>query len=228
MRNFKISSLFICLFLSAGCATVPQAEIGDLKKEVAQLQIKYNQMETRQADLYSKYEAGLVSNDALTAINQELFKKISQLSQKIQDLEIIQKKAASSQSGSASVQTPTSAYQNAYNDYLIGKYELAFNGFKSFIKKYPDHELASKVQYYIGECLYSQNNWKDAYEEYKKTEELYQGSEFGASARLKMALCLELLGRKQDAQIVFKSILVDYAKSPEAFTAKEKLKTYTK
>lgn len=226
--KIKITALFFCVFLFAGCATVPQTEITDLKKELAQLQIKFNQLESRQADLFAKYESGQVTNDAISASNQELFKKISQLSQKIQDLEIIQKKSASSSGGAVSVQTPTVVYQNAYNDYLVGKYELALTGFKSFIKKYPEHELAPKVQYYIGECLYSQNNWKDAYEEYKTVDSMYNGSEFSSSARLKMALCLELLGRKQDAQVVFKSILVDYPKSPESFTAKEKLKMYAK
>jgi tol-pal system protein YbgF len=226
--KIKITALFFGVFLFAGCATVPQTEITDLKKELAQLQIKFNQLESRQADLFAKYESGQVTNDAINASNQELFKKISQLSQKVQDLEIIQKKSASSSGGAVSVQTPTVIYQNAYNDYLVGKYELALTGFKSFIKKYPEHELAPKVQYYIGECLYSQNNWKDAYEEYKTVDSLYNGSEFSSSARLKMALCLELLGRKQDAQVVFKSILVDYPKSPESFTAKEKLKMYAK
>jgi tol-pal system protein YbgF len=227
MKNIKINILLFVLFLSVGCATVPQNEISDLKNEFAQLQVKYNQLESRQADLYARYESGLVTNDTVNASNQELFKKISQLSQKVQDLEIIQKKSVDS-GDSVSVQTPTIMYQNAYNDYLVGKYELSLTGFKSFIKKYPEHELASKVQYYIGECLYSQNNWKDAYEEYKIIGEQYQESEFSSSARLKMALCLELLGRKQDAQVVFKSILVDYPKSPEVFTAKEKLKMYAK
>lgn len=226
-NNIKIYLLTSVLFLFIGCATVPQNEIFDLKKEFAQLQVKYNQLESRQADLYAKYEAGLVANDTVNASNQELFKKLSQLSQKVQDLEIVQKKSLSSGTGGV-IQTPTAVYQNAYNDYLVGKYELALMGFKSFVKKYPEHELAPKVQYYIGECLYSQSNWKDAYEEYKIIGEQYQGSEFSSSARLKMALCLELLGRKQDAQIVFKSILVDYPKSPEAFTAKEKLKMYAK
>ena len=87
--------------------------------------------------------------------------------------------------------------------------------------------MAAQAQYYIAESMYLQNNFADAYEEYKKIEGTYSNSEFISAARLKMALCLEQLNRKEDSLVVLQSIIKDYPKSAEAFTAKEKIKIYT-
>ena len=154
---------------------------------------------------------------------------MSALSQQVKDLEVLVKKQknGSSSTKSFDVQVPSKIYENAYNDFLLGKYEIAMVGFKSFLKQYKDHDLAVQAQYYIAESLYSQNKWTDAYEEYKKIEKEYPNSEFVSSARLKMALCLELLGKKKDSIVMLQSILQDYPKSAEAFTAKEKIKIYT-
>ena len=41
-----------------------------------------------------------------------------------------------------------------------------------------------------------------------------------------MALCLELLGKKQESIIVLQSILKDFPNSSEVFAEKEKIKIY--
>ncbi len=225
----KIILLLPLITFFAACATVEQSGIDELKKEVAKLQIKCANLEARQAEVYSKYEENMVDAETTSASVQELYKKMSGLSQQVKDLEILVKKQknGSSSAKSSDIQVPSKLYENAYNDFLLGKYEIAIVGFKSFLKQYKDHDLAVQAQYYIAESLYSQNKWTDAYEEYKKIEKEYPHSEFVSSARLKMALCLELLGKKKDSIVMLQSILQDYPKSAEAFTAKEKIKIYT-
>ena len=223
--NKKIVFLFP-LFIFCGCvATTSQSSIDELKKEVSKLQIKCASLETKQAEVYSKYEENLVNTDTANASIQELYKKMSKLSQDLKDLEITVKNQKSD--NAKNVPLPSKLYENAYNDFLMGKYEVAVVGFKSFLKQYKDHDLAVQAQYYIAESMYSQNKFAEAYEEYKKIEEIYSNSEFLASARLKMALCLEQLGKKEDSIIVLQSIIKDYPKSAEAYTAKEKIKIYT-
>ena len=226
-KNFIF--LLSVLILFSGCAALNQQADSDLKSEIAQLQVANKNLHEKQVDLYSKYDSSLATIDTMNASIQSLNRTVSSLKQKIQDLEFMQQQNQSAQQQeNFSGASPSEAYNNAYNDFLVGRYELAEMGFKSFLKKYPEHDLAVHAQYYIGECLYSRNNWADAYEEYKKVEETYKNSEFIPSARLKMALCLELLGKKNETVIVLKSILQDFPKSAEAFTAKEKLKVYTK
>lgn len=226
--DIKFISILLMPFLFVGCATTFQSDLSNLKSDVAQLQVKFNAVESKQADVYSKYETNLVTTDTTNASIQELYKKISQLSQRLQDLEAISKKGnISSDTKVSAGSLPSDLYKNAYNDFLIGKYDVAIVGFKSFVKKYENNELAPQAQYYIGESLYACSKWTEAYEQYKKIEDKYADSEFVSSARLKMALCLELLGKKNDSIAVLESILLDYPNSAEAFTAKEKIKIYT-
>ncbi len=224
--NRKIIFLFP-MFMLCGCmATTSQSNIDDLKKEVSKLQLKCASLESKQAEMYSKFEENLVNTDTANASIQELYKKMAQLSQNLKDMEVTvnnQKKDSSA----GNVQLPSKVYESAYNSFLLGKYEMAIVEFKSFLKQYKDHDLAAQAQYYIAESMYLQNNFADAYEEYKKIESLYPNSEFISASRLKMALCLEQLNKKEDSIIVLQSIIKDYPKSAEAFTAKEKIKIYT-
>lgn len=218
----------ICFFAIAlcvsGCATTQQqSDLKDIKADVAQLQVKIESLANKQTDLFSKYESAMVANDTQSATVQELYKKISQLSQKIQDLETV----TSEKNAGHKVVAPSTLYQNAYNDFLMGKYDIALSGFKSFMKKYPNQDLSAQAQYYIGECLYSKEDFAYAYEEYKKVEEKYPLCEFVASSRLKMALCLEKLNKEKESMLILQSILLNYPNSPEAFTAQEKIKVYT-
>ena len=222
----KINLLLLSLILLIGCFSSRQVDIDSLEKEIASLQIKCAGLETKQAELYSKYEESLVNIDTNKASIQELYKKTVQLSQEVDEINIVLKNKACSASAVTDVRVPSKLYENAYNDFLIGKYEVAIMGFKAFIKQYKEHELAVQAQYYIAEALYSQNKFVDAYEEYSKVETNYPNSEFISSSRLKMALCLELLGKKQESIIVLQSILKDFPKSSEVFAAKEKIKLY--
>ena len=222
----KINLLLLSLILLVGCFSSKQVDIDSLEKEIASLQIKCAGLETKQAELYSKYEESLVNIDTNKASIQELYKKTVQLSQEVDEINIVLKNKAYSVSALTDVRAPSKLYENAYNDFLIGKYEVAIMGFKAFIKQYKEHELAVQAQYYIAEALYSQNKFVDAYEEYSKVETNYPNSEFISSSRLKMALCLELLGKKQESIIVLQSILKDFPNSSEVFAAKEKIKIY--
>ncbi len=231
MRKIVLFLPFITLFAACAAINNSDSSLEELKKEVAKLQIKCADLETRQAESYSKYEENMVDLEIANAAVQELYKKYSKLSQEISDIDVLvknQKSSASAAGQESSVQVPSEIYETAYNDFLHGKYELSIFGFKSFLKQYKTHDLAAQAQYYIAESLYSQENWPDAYTEYEKVEKFYSDNrEFVPAARLKMALCLELLGQQQNSLAILQSILKDYPRSAEAFTAKEKIKQYT-
>lgn len=198
-------------------------EVTGLKGELAQLQIQFKELQRNHADLYAKADTEFVTLDVLSASVQDLQTKVSNLTQKIHDLETSAKKK-NRDTGEAVL--PSDIYQNAYSDYSMGKYELAFKGFQSFIDKYPNAELAPQAQYFMGECFYSQSRWQQALDEYRKVEQKYPRSEQTAPSRLKIALCYELLGKKSQAMNVFGSIVKDFPQSSEALTAKEKIRIY--
>ncbi|MDR2425844.1 MAG: tol-pal system protein YbgF [Endomicrobium sp.] len=196
----------------------------ELKGEIAQMQIQFKELQRNHADLYAKADTEFVTLDVLAASVQDLQTKVSNLTQKIQDLEASAKKRNRGDIEDAIL--PSELYQNAYSDYSMGKYDLAYKGFRSFVDKYPNAELAAQAVYFMGECFYSQSKWQSALDEYQKVEQKYQRSEQVAPARLKIALCYELLGKKSQAINVFGSIVKDFPQSSEALTAKEKIRIY--
>src|SRR5262249_20318958 len=60
--------------------------------------------------------------------------------------------AAAPQRPPAASLQPQDIYQTAYIDFSKGSYSLAIAGFREFLRRYPDHELAGSAQYWIGEA----------------------------------------------------------------------------
>ncbi len=50
---------------------------------------------------------------------------------------------------------PQDIYQAAYLDFSKGSYALSIAGFREFLRRFPDHELAGNAQYWIGEAHFS-------------------------------------------------------------------------
>jgi tol-pal system protein YbgF len=225
--NTKILFSLFCLaiVIFSGCVPLNQDNITDLKGTVAQLQIECKELKENNGRLNKDVDSLVNSVKSLNTLVQGLQSKVSFLNQNEKDLT-----HSSDNNLNGNKQVPSvlaaSVYQSAYSDYSIGKYELAYSGFKSFIEKYPNTELAPQAQFYLGECFYSRKMWEDAIKEYQKVEELYNRSDQIISAKLKIALCYENLGKKQEALKLFSLIVENFPKRPESLTAKEKIKAY--
>jgi tol-pal system protein YbgF len=50
---------------------------------------------------------------------------------------------------------PQDIYQASYLDFSKGSYALAIAGFREFLRRFPEHNLAGNAQYWIGEAHYS-------------------------------------------------------------------------
>ncbi|GHT08689.1 hypothetical protein AGMMS49532_04420 [Endomicrobiia bacterium] len=188
------------------------------------MQIQNKELRENQFDLYTKADSTYVMFDVLSASLQDLQNKISVLSQAIHDLKVVTDKRSKSNDQSV---LPSFIYQNAYGDYLMAKFDLAYSGFQSFADKYPNAELVPQAQFYMGECFYSMSMWDKALEEYKKVEQRYKKrSDLVSSARLKIALCCQKLDKNEEAIRMFSSIIKDFPQSPESLTAKESIEIY--
>ncbi|MDR3256873.1 MAG: tetratricopeptide repeat protein [Endomicrobium sp.] len=225
MKQCKLALIgFTAMLFICGCIPLNSREITNLKGEVSQLQIQYRELQQNHADLYTKVDAASITIDVLNASMQDLQNKVFVLNQTIQDFQIILSKNLKGNSSESVL--PSSLYQSAYGDFSMGKFDLAYSGFQSFVNEYPNVELVPQAQFYMGECFYSRKHWEKALEEYEKIEQNYKSSELVSSARLKMALCCELLGKNSEAKTIFLSIIRDFPQSQESLTAKEKIKIY--
>ena len=115
-------------------------------------------------------------------------------------------------------------YQNAYKNYLSGKYSLAIDSFKNFLQAFPSSQLADNAQYWIGECYYSQNLYRPALSEFTQLTQTYSSGDKIPAAMLKMGLCYLELQLPKQAKETFEALVKQYPNSTEAFQANEKLK----
>jgi tol-pal system protein YbgF len=217
-KGVFIPLCFIATTLGSGCA--PMSMVSQLQAQCKQLQQDY-------ADLYAKMDASSASLVILNARVQDLQDKISVSSQTVHISENNLGKEDKEDEGKNNYKRPvlpSSIYQGAYGDYSMGKYDIACSGFQSFLNKYPNAELAPQAQFYVGECFYLRDMFDEALKEYEKVEEYYKISDLVPPARLKIAMCYEMLGEIDKSSSFLLSILKDFPQSPEALMAKEKIR----
>ncbi len=120
--------------------------------------------------------------------------------------------------------SPQRTYDSAYSDYTAGHYEIAIEGFQTFLRFFPRHSDADEAQLNIGNALYNAGKFKEAITAYQRVIADYPGTESVPSARYKVGL--SYMGMKQPdlARTTFETILKDYdASVPEYLLAKQRL-----
>ena len=116
-------------------------------------------------------------------------------------------------------------YQQAYTDYTQGRYPLAISGFKELLAAEPGSDLADNAQYWIGECLLAQRQYRDALEAFDAVLSLYPDSNKLPESTYKKAVALEALGSRADAEKELESVIENYPRTPAARAAEGMLRT---
>jgi len=132
---------------------------------------------------------------------------------------------------------PQDIYQAAYIDFSKGSYSLAIAGFREFLRRYPDHELAGSAQYWIGEAYLalargfsdaSQNDkasesLEQAVQEFKKVQANYPRADKVPTALYKEALALIDLKQPALAQARLQYLVDNFPRAEETPMARERL-----
>ena len=147
--------------------------------------------------------------------------------------------AAVPQRPSAASLQPQDIYQAAYIDFSKGSYSLAIAGFREFLRRYPDHELAGSAQYWIGEAYLSlargfsdsgqgdksTESLEQAVQEFKKVLVNYPRADKVPPALYKEALALIDLKQPAQAQARLQYLVDNFPRSEETNLARERLAT---
>ena len=128
----------------------------------------------------------------------------------------------SSGSGDVDVE-PDRVYSASYNDYLVGNYSLAVNGFQDFLTNYPDSEYADNASYYLGDCYLQQKIFEMALRSFEQTVNLFPGGDKMSTAYYKIAQVLMQQNRMDDAIATLKKLEQLFPGSTEARLAGEDL-----
>jgi len=115
-------------------------------------------------------------------------------------------------------------YSNGLRDLNGKKYDLALQEFQDYLKHYPETDLASNAQFYLGEIAFAQEQYAQAMDAYTKVLENYPKSFKLAPARLKKALALIQVGEKTTAIRELRNVVRLYPGTEEDRRARAKLK----
>ena len=114
-------------------------------------------------------------------------------------------------------------YSNGLRDITGGKYDLARQEFLDYLKYYPQTDLASNAQFYLGEISFAQKQYGQAATEYEKVFVNYPKSFKLAPAHLKRGLALLEIGQKVSAVRELREVIRRYPGTDEEKRARAKL-----
>ncbi len=118
---------------------------------------------------------------------------------------------------------PEAMYQAAYSDVAAGRYDLARESFRTYLKYFSDTEVADNAQYWIGECYYATGDFASAIPEFQKVVQNYPKADKVPSALLKIGLSYARLKNTAEAHKYYRMLIQKYPKSSEAAAARERL-----
>ncbi|MBN9672499.1 tol-pal system protein YbgF [Roseibium aggregatum] len=111
---------------------------------------------------------------------------------------------------------PRTDYDAAYSHAVNGDYSAAENGFRAFLESYPDDQLSANAQYWLGESLLAQQNYREAADAFLKTYTDHPGSTKSPDSLLKLGVSLRGLGEADAACATFSELLNKYPNAAPA------------
>ena len=115
-------------------------------------------------------------------------------------------------------------YQNALRDFTTGKYDLARQEFGDYVKQFPNTDLASNAQFYLGEISYQQGEYKDAIAQYNLVLTNYPQSYKQGASLLKKGLAEVEMGSKATGIRDLREVVRRFPGTDDARRAQAKLK----
>jgi tol-pal system protein YbgF len=119
--------------------------------------------------------------------------------------------------------SPQRTYDSAFSDYTAGQYDLAIDGFRTFLKYFPRHMNADDAQVNIGNALYAAGKFKEAAVEYQRVITDYPKTDSVPTAYYKLGLTYNQLKQPDLARKAFEAVTQGYQGTPEATLAKQAL-----
>lgn len=123
----------------------------------------------------------------------------------------------------AGAPSPSQVFDLATRDLTEGRYPLALQGYRDFLSRFADTELADNAQYGAGECFFAQAAFDSAAVEYAKVGERWPQGDRAPAALYKLALSQERLGRSADARRTFEDLVKRFPTSSEAGLARDRI-----
>ena len=119
--------------------------------------------------------------------------------------------------------SPQQLWDAAFSDYTIAQYDLAIQGFQSFIQSFPKDDRADDAQVYIGHCYMQAGKNDKAVEAYDLAIRNYPGGNAIPDAYYRRGVALRNLRQLDRAKDSFETVIKNYPDSAAASLARQQL-----
>jgi TolA-binding protein len=151
--------------------------------------------------------------------------RLTQIDKKTQEIQEQWKAKAVAESTSVNQKNSQmeKLYQIAYSDFTAGRFDLAFNGFADFIKRFPESPLADDASYFSAECWYGKKDADKAEAAFSEYIRKYREGKKICPALYKLGLVFEHRKMLEKRKMVWQKLLSTCASSDEAAMVKDRL-----
>jgi tol-pal system protein YbgF len=231
-----------------GCYT---AEMGLVKSGLDSLRTQVDMMAARdsvsaqliadtQRDLAEQKDVLLATRATATSTSRESAESLDRMEGKLDDImarfRIVSERqpvkpttpavpdsGAGTAKPAATGANSTQLYDQATTDLTQGRYAMALGGYRDYLRRFPDTDLADNAQYGAGECFFAQARFDSALVEYKQVGTHWASGDRAPAALYKVGLCQERLGRKDEAKQTFEDLVRRFPQSGEAQLARDRI-----
>ncbi len=119
--------------------------------------------------------------------------------------------------------SPQRMFQEAFSDYTRGDYDLAIEGFQTYIRMFPRTDQTDDAQLKIGDSHHGAGRYRDAITAFQKVIADYPQSDTVSAAYYKIGLSYEALKQPDLARKAYETVQKTHPNSPDAILAKQRL-----
>lgn len=203
------------------------------------LVIQLNDQAARSGLILDRISAAMENSESgKRAADQNLLEEVRRLSGKV-DEAATRISALAQQLGELKVQSaalaepppsglsPEVLYNQAYGDFVQGNFDLAIEGFTSYVSTYPGGDRAPDALLNIGDAHAARNRLPQAVGAFTRVINDHAGSEKVPSALYKRARVELAMQEKENAVADLRNIVEKFPQSPEAVLARAELDRLT-
>jgi tol-pal system protein YbgF len=122
--------------------------------------------------------------------------------------------------------SPERFWNMAMADYYGSDYDIAIQGFTTYLAQFPKTERADDAQFYIGQSHYNAGRYDKAVEAYEMTIRTYPSSDLQAEAYYKLGESYRALKQVDRARTAYQHVIKSYPDSAAATQAQQRMQEF--
>jgi tol-pal system protein YbgF len=191
------------------------------KAELAALTLQLKELEGQVAKMAVSEKETRKANDLLQDRLSALFNRLEQVEAPRHSsvIELVNQDTPP-ESREESIQ---SAYMKAFGLFSANNFRAAAEAFEAFIASYPESEYAANARYWLAECYFSEERYKEAVVSFTNVLESKPSEKRGSDAMLKTGLSWYKLNDREKGDLTLRALIEKYPQSEAALQAREQL-----